>query len=100
MVDLPVRQVLFDCESKGIVSLHRHNRLSEQGARYKGKFWPYRSTGILLEHPDGGFILEIHIENSKTFMDALRQNDYFMGKTEAKIKNAIKDCLQWTLGFK
>lgn len=33
-------------------------------------------------------------------MDALRRNDYFVGKTEAKLKNGIKDCLHWTLGFK
>lgn len=88
-------QVLHACHGDIVVLVSDGNALEGKGAIYKRKFWPYPTTGMLVEHPNGGYISEIHINNIEAFMDELR-----LKKANDKTsKQDLKYCLERVLGF-
>jgi hypothetical protein len=93
-------QVLHAGNGDIVTLVSDDNCLEDQGAVYKGKFWSYPQAGILMPHPNGGSISEIHINDDEAFMDRLGRDDHFAKKSDQKRKQALKDCLERALGFR
>ena len=94
-------QVLHAGNGDIVTLVSDDNCLEDQGAVYKDKFWSYPQAGILMPHPNGGYIFEIHINDDEAFMDQLCRNDHFAKKSSDRArKQALKDCLERALGFR